>query len=212
MPPRLDRGAGGPKRPWYLVVALLFAWVFGAAGFIDGCNDAHELREGYVDAQDHYIVNAPNEASREPQVDALQHYFDAKLAMSPRLYPISIAAFLLGATLTLFAARAMAGRSGARSPVIQLTVAQAALVVAAFFLTKPVRDAWIGVLLAQPIDTGGDADAAAFITQYIPRIYRGGYLVMLVARTAIACFIVVALTRLRTKAFFEAAERRFSQL
>ncbi len=205
-------GPGGPKRPWYLIAALLFAWVFGAAGFIDGCNDAHELRQGYADAADHYIVNAPSEASRVAQADALQHYFDAKIGMSARLYPMSIGAFLLGATLTLFAARAMAGRSGARSPVIQLTLVQAALVIAAFALTRPVREAWVGVLMAQPFDTGGDTDAARIITQYFPRIYRGGYVVFLVVRTAIAAFIVIALTRSRTKKFFEAAERRFTQL
>ncbi|MEO8797248.1 MAG: hypothetical protein ABI551_05125, partial [Polyangiaceae bacterium] len=209
-PPVGDRG--GPKRPWYLIAALLFAWVFGAAGFIDGCNDAHELRQGYADAADHYIVNAPSEASRVAQVDALQHYFDAKLGMSGRLYPLSIAAFLLGATLTLFAARAMAGRSGARNPVIQLTLVQAALVIAAFALTRPVREAWVGVLMAQPFDTGGDTDAARIITQYFPRIYRSGYVVFLVVRTAIAAFIVIAITRPRTRKFFEAAERRFSQL
>ena len=41
------------KRPWYLVLALIGAWVFGASGFVDGCSTVAFYRAETLDPADY---------------------------------------------------------------------------------------------------------------------------------------------------------------
>jgi hypothetical protein len=197
-----------------MVAALLFAWVFGAAGFIGGCNDAMELHRGHVDMAEEVPekgFGAPDESTRAAKIAMMQEINDAEIAMTSRLYPLSVATFLLGAALVLFAARALAGRSSARIPIIQIAIAQGILSIVAFVLTKHIRDIYLGQLLTVTRDSGGDAESIELMVRYWPRIFRAAAVILLVARNVIVFFIVVALTRTKTKEFFAAMERRFSE-
>ncbi len=206
----------GPKRPWFLVAALLFAWVFGAAGFINGCSDAMELHQGHIDVAEQVpetgFGSGGDPQTRAARIAMLQELNDARVDMSSRLYPLAVATFLLGGTLVLFAARAMAGRGSARWPVIQFTIAQAILSLIAFWMTKHLRDIQLGQMLTAVRESGNDQEAIDLTMRYWPRIFHVGAIGVLIARNVIALLIVVALTRVRTKEFFAAMDRRFSQL
>ena len=198
------------------MAALLFAWVFGAAGFINGCSDAMELHQGHIDVAEQVpetgFGSGGDPQTRAARIAMLQQLNDARVEMSARLYPLAVATFLLGGTLVLFAARAMAGRGTARWPVIQFTVAQALLSIVAFFLTKHLRDIQLGQMLNAVRDSGNDQEAIDLTMRYWPRIFQSLAVGVLVARNVIAVLIVVALTRVRTKEFFAAMDRRLSQL
>jgi hypothetical protein len=208
-PPRMP-GQGGPRRPWYLVGALLFSWIFGAAAFVDGCNNALLLHQGHLDLADKF-TNVADETMRAAEIAATEQYFDVWFAAHNRLFPLNVASFLLGAALVWAAARAMAGRASARGPVIQIALAQAALAIVTFILTPDVRAAQIALALSQLRDSGGDPDAVAWVARNYPRIARIAMTGFVVVRSLFAVAIVLCLTRPRAREFFEATERRFSE-
>jgi hypothetical protein len=211
-PPRMPdaSGQGGPRRPWYLVGALLFSWIFGAAAFVDGCNNIMLLRQGNLDLADKF-GSVADEGVRAAQIAATEQYFDVWFAAHNRLFPLNVASFLLGAALVWAAARAMAGRAAARGPVMQIALAQAALAIVTYILTPDVRAAQIALALSQVRDSGGDADAIAWVTRNYPKIARVLMTGFLVARSLFALAIVFCLTRVRSREFFEATERRLSE-
>jgi hypothetical protein len=127
-----------------------------------------------------------------------------------RVFPVSIAMLLLGVTTMLFALRAMGGRAGAREILIQLVVAQAGLNLAAYPLLTQTRNAHLDLEDAHAI---GDAhevmpdappEAERFMRLEIAAL-RLRAPVSLALHTLGAVFIVIALTRPRSRQFFEAA-------
>jgi hypothetical protein len=208
-PEPMKVGQSGPRRPWYLVGALLFSWVFGAAAFIDGCNNALLLHQGHLDLADKF-GNVADETMRAAEIAATEQYFDVWFAAHARLFPLNVAGFLLGAALVWAAARAMAGRASARSPVMQIALAQAALAILTFILTPDLRAAQIAFALSQARDSGGDPDATAWVVRHFPQIARVGMIAVLAIRSMFAMAVVVCLTRVRSREFFEATERRLT--
>lgn len=212
--PRSIPPPGGPRRPWYLVVALLFAWVFGAAGFVGGCNDTMKLQQQHIDASEEIPPNGigqPNETQRAAQLAAQEVYDEVVLSMTPRLFPLSVATFILGGALVLFTARAMAGRGSARSTVIQIALVQGILSIVSFAMTKHLREAQITLAIADTANSGAPQDAVDFWVPNLPVVFRVATVGVLVVRNVIAALIVVALTRTRTKEFFAAMDRRLSE-
>jgi len=67
-------------------------------------------------------------------------------------------------------------------------------------------------MLSAVRESGNDQEAIDLTMRYWPRIFHFGAIGVLVARNVIALLIVVALTRVRTKEFFAAMDRRLSQL
>ena len=187
--------------------ALLFSWMFGAAACIDGCNNAMLLHQGHIDLADKFTSTA-SDTMRAAEIAATEQYFDIWFAAHARLFPLNVAALLLGAALVWAAARAMAGRPSARSPVMQIAIAQAVLAIITFVLTPDVRAAQIALALSQLKDSGGDPDAIAWVARNYPRIARVAMTGFLVARSLFAVAIVVCLTRPRARAFFEDSETR----
>jgi hypothetical protein len=209
VPPEMKSGQALPRRPWYLVGALLFSWIFGAAAFIDGCNNAMLLHQGHLDLADKF-GNVADDTMRAAEIAATEQYFDVWFSAHARLFPLNVAGFLLGAALVWAAARAMAGRASARSPVIQIALAQAALAILTYILTPDVRAAQIAFAISQARDSGGDPDATAWVVRHFPQIARAGMIGVLAVRSLFAMAIALCLTRRRTREFFEANERRLS--
>jgi hypothetical protein len=207
-PPRMP-GQGLPKRPWYLVGALLLSWIFGAAAFVDGCSNASILHSGRYAAADK-LESGADETIRAAAILANDQYLDVWFGARNRLYPLSVATFLLGAALVWAAARAMAGRPSARGPVIQIALAQAVLAIVTFILTPDVRAAQITLALARAND-GSDPEATALFVAHLPQVARVVMVGYLVVRCLLAVAIVVSLTRPQAREFFEATERRLSE-
>jgi hypothetical protein len=118
--------------------------------------------------------------------------------------------------MVAFAARSMAGRQAARSGLMQVLVAQAALVVLAFFLTRDVEraetDLQSTVFTAQLRETAQDPQMVEQVLPFYTHVLAAKPAIWLVVRTTATALILIALTRLRARAFFEAAEARWSSL
>jgi hypothetical protein len=214
-PPSNGQGISPPprarlqrKRPWYLVVALFGAWVFGAAGMVEGCAQLSYYRgERAIDAA-RSGEGIPNEAERAKVIALFEAYYATLDAARPRVLPLEIAALLLGVALSVLAAGAVTGRRGSRSALLQLTVVQAGLAILSYALTPDVRRAQMDALQRQQLATRYDAEAGsgtieAEVTLTRP-IWQNAPTVGLSLHTFASVLIVLALTRKRAREWLEA--------
>jgi hypothetical protein len=206
-------------RPWYLVAAMVLVWLIGVQGLTDAFTTLLYLRKGHlpdVEELTRAIVNDEN-----PLAAVFSLHDNARLralgeAMSLAL-PLTAAQLVLSGLLVISSGMAMSGRPGARSLALQALFANVVLAVTSFVLLRGARYAWI--------------DAVTRVGEVLPRlpgatpeqqqgwemwIGRGMWLWW--ARLKLALIDVgalllaaIALTRSRTKTFFEAVRRATEQ-
>jgi hypothetical protein len=202
------KGAGGPvKRPRYLLVALIAALVFGAGCWMDGCGRLAFYR-GEQDQSLELNRSIKSEADRT-RADALyQHFTEVADAARGRAVPLAAATFVLGAALLALGSRAIAGKTKARGALVQIVIAQAALVGLAYFLTADVRNAELDGEMERTLIQQRETvppDQYQYSVVIVGAMRRYGVPGWLVARTLASALIVFALTRPRAREFFEAA-------
>jgi hypothetical protein len=195
----------GARRPWYLVVALAITMFFGAAGWISGCNTIAEYRDPN-DAFEHQVEALQTSQDRDTARAAHERYLTALDGAKKRQFPVGVAEFLLGAAMLALTIRAIAGRPGARALLVQLTAGQATLVLVAYFLTSDARAAWLtqygitGHLLVPP----DPIERALWHPGMIEALAGAVWSAWIGVRSLLSVIAVVALTRQRTRDFFEA--------
>lgn len=201
-----------PKKSRYLTVALVVALMFGIGCWSEGC-ERIALYDG--EHQQAMALNASInvQADRERVQELYTHYVDVAYNARGRAVPASAAIFVLGAALLALASRGLAGRAHARRPLVQVVAVQAVVVVIAYFLTQDVRSAeltWANELVlahqreALPPE---DYERVAPVLRATLAIRDPAWLVL---RTIASALIIVALTRQRSREFFEAASNAVS--
>jgi len=192
------------RRPWYLVLALLICSGIGACESTAGWTTI-ELYRGHIDDRSH-------EMTREDDSKAVASSFQKMLAgldeERPRAFPLAVGELVLGIAVFVFAAAAMTGRGGARRALVQLMVAQTILVLAIFFVTPKFRAAETEWLVAQQsgqlIDKG-HSEADVRLQMNLARAGRRALTItLIIARTAVAALVLLALTRQRARAYYDA--------
>lgn len=169
------------KRPWFLVLALIGGWLFGAQGLVNGCTliNFYNSDAAYESTEDD--AQAQENRRNEPLRKALD-------TARTRVFPLAVAMLVLGGAMVVFAARAMGGRSQARSGLIQIACVHAVLGVVWYVLTPEVRAAQ-GEMARQ-------SGYGNVVQRYVPPIE-------LALETLASALIVLSLTRPRSRAFFE---------
>jgi hypothetical protein len=201
------------KRPFYLVLALLGAVAFGAYGALQGWGAFLQYR-GAIDpslaGQD--VANADDRAAIVARAAACQAVLDA---VKPWGWPLSVAAIVLGSAMFIFAMRSLAGSSSARAMLVQLVVVQAGLNGAQHWLLRTVFDADVDLTVAAetayfrenvPEWTHPEARAQAW-----GAMARAAYPFSLAAQTLGSALIVLALTRRRSREFFDASSEALGE-
>jgi hypothetical protein len=199
--------AAARKRPFYLVLALLGALALGANGACTGWATVTLYREpidptlageGIADEGDRLAVVARFEA-----------YLRALDAARPRGWPLGIATLILGSAILVFATRALGGSSRARAVLVQLVVAQAGVHAAAYWLMRDVLDAELHVheanQAAENHERFPERARADDITRATAGILRAMNPLGLALRTIGSALVVIALTRRRSREFFDEA-------
>ncbi|MBX3225699.1 MAG: hypothetical protein KIT84_31020 [Labilithrix sp.] len=203
-PPKADPG---PRRPKYLVVALVMALAFGAGCWTEGCGRLAFYR-GEVDYGAQLNQQIKDEQDRERVESLYQRYLDAADSGRGRAIPIAAAIFVLGAALLALTARGLAGKSNTRSALVQVVAAQAIVVAGSYFALKPMREAeleWQSEhTLAMKRETM-TTDQFEQVAPMMHKLRRWTPPAWLVFRTFASALILVALTRQRSREFFEAA-------
>jgi hypothetical protein len=195
------------KRPWYLVLALLGALALGSTGACNGWAAVNAYREPVdLTLYGEGISDAADRAAVEARVDAFVHTLDAAKS---RGWPMAVASLLLGGAMVMFAMRALGGSRGARSVLVQLVVAQGGLNLASYWVLRDVMEADTRYQEARQVAYAHDriadraeADDALRATLAIVRIKNPVGLVLSALGSAL---VVVALTRQRSRDFFDAA-------
>jgi len=195
------------------VVALVVALLFGAGCWMEGCKNLAFLRG---ERAGHAALNGlVLDAADRTHVEALyERYVDATDASRGRGVPLAAAIFVLGAALLALATRGLAGRSNPRSALVQVVAAQAVLVVVTYFALPNVRNAELDWdlerrLVLEKASVPAEQYEQMVVTARAAR--RWVPPVWLVVRTAASLLILLALTRPRARAFFEAAASPVSE-
>jgi hypothetical protein len=195
------------SRPRYLVVALVTALIFGAGCWTSGCQQL----QVYRGAKDQgATMNAMIRDDQErAQVEALyKKHLDASDDARTKGIPLAAATFVLGAALLALASRALAGKTNARAALMQVIAVQAIVGTTHFFAMREATNAeldWLlGGTLAYKRQTLRPVDYAVWAP-----IYRGvrhyGEPTLLVVRAVASVLVLFALTRQRSREFFDAA-------
>jgi hypothetical protein len=184
------------KRPWYLVLALLGSLALGTGGTCSSWRTISLYREPVDPSRDGQGI--ANEASRQAVVARAQAYLNALDAAKSRAWPLAVATLLLGGAMVVFAMRAMAGSAGARAALVQLVIVQAGANAAAYWLIHDVLETDLRL---------AEARQATQLHENIPERSRADELarVVLTLGTLGSALVVVALTRRRSREFFEPA-------
>lgn len=225
IPPPHDRDSSAPEsargaaprpvgaRPRYLLVALVAALVFGAGCWTEGCGRLAFYR-GESDPHANMNATIRDDADRARAEALYQRFVDVADMQRGRAIPMAAATFVLGAALLALAARGLAGRSNTRSALMQVVAAQAIVVVASYFVTRDMWRAeadwqWEMALIHQRERL--PPDQYAEVMPAVSAIRRWAPPGWLVIRTVASALIVVALSRPRSREFFEAAGRPISE-
>ena len=193
-----------------MVAALLAALAFGVGGGREGYSDLEFFRGDQPDIT-RLLASINDDADRANISQAFDHWAVVMDAARARALPLGIATLVIGIALMLFAMRAMAGRGPARSVLLQLIVVNMGLGLVSFALLSDTRAAWQGYYaavtrasahaVAMP-DNAPDAESIARFYVAVGKWVPG---LMLVLQTLSSAAIVLALTRPRSRQFFEAA-------
>ncbi len=195
------------KRPWYLVVALVIASVFGATSFVDGWAIITYYRTTRIDMSS-LVRDIDDDHDRVEAQAALDQYVDALDQDRPRMFPLAAAELLLGMALFALSAGAMSGRPGARSALVQVVTVQAVVVALVYLLTTHVRlanrDLTAATTSAELRKHNDPAlvEQSMAINRKLAPAFEIGWLTM---RTLLASLVLVALTRKRSLEYYEPA-------
>jgi hypothetical protein len=174
---------------------------------MSGCQTIEEYRTP-ADAFEHQIEVLPTAEDRAAARASHDRYQAVMDTAKARQYPFGVAEFLLGAAMLGLSARTFGGRPGARSMLLQVTAAQALLLVVAYFVTKDAREAWlthIGVTgsLMSPPDS---VERLLWRPGMVTAVASSAWSTWLFVRTLLSAMAIVLLTRKQTTAFTDAGE------
>src|SRR4051812_21954828 len=188
------------KRPVYLVIALLLVWIVGLVGATQGCQTVEILHRPEV-ARSENSRGADAELTRRGGAP-----IDAVLAFRATVTPLAIGQLLLASLLTLSAGLTLLGRGHARRLAIQAMVVYALFLPLDYLVRRPMRAVTIDAFAEGSTFPPGGAIASPEIADqrmllwWIFRVALGLQLVILTLG-------LVAITRPRVRAFFEAISR-----
>lgn len=212
--PPASADARARKRPWYLVVALVLVSLAGVTAAADGCAIVGYYRGALP--MEAPLADGISTADAQLIQEATEHLKSTLDQDRHVVFPMAIGGLVLGMAMFAFAAAAMAGRDGARRAVTQLVAVRAVVLTVEFMTTRHVREADEELRRARTVADVRSAhsqQADYVIAQQDAWQKRWGRTLAVGAVTIkILAFglVVLALTRQRTRAFYEAAGEAFA--
>jgi len=199
--------AAARRRPFYLVLALLAAMGSGACGAHQGWLEFVEYH-GDVDPSSPDLAFASTD-DRAIIVERARACLAALDGVKTWGWPLAAAAIVLGSAMFVFAVRSLAGNRGARRMLVQIVIAQAALNMAQHWVLRglfepelALEEAKTAALARANMPELSDPEAR---TASAGAMVRAIYPFSLAAEALGSALIVLALTRRRTREFFDAS-------
>lgn len=179
--------------------------MFGVLGTTSGVGVYYELSESAVD-ETAQVERLSDEGDRSAVMARHERLFQIRDAHKRRVWPLAAGEIVLGMAMFILASRAMTGRLMARNLLVQITVAQAALLAAIYWERTEERRAFVEakVALQHALAREQHADATTLrITSRLPGVVHGIYAVGTALRVLCNLGIVFAVTRPRCREFFD---------
>jgi hypothetical protein len=185
---------------------MLLAWIIGVNGLVGGCGAAMYLRDGTVRDVQEVAAQARDQGDAIGFMVLVLEAAQARALSDFRsvTFPLSIARMLLGGLLLAAAGLALGGRS--RGFALQAVAVNMAFSVLDYILTRGVRGAWIDEVVRMGAMLRPELPERQSMTS--PGLW------WMIVRLRFAVFELgalgagaLALTRARSKAYFEAVER-----
>jgi hypothetical protein len=209
LPPAVSTRRAPPKRPLYLVIALLLVWVLGLFGAVQGCNTIEVLHE--PDA----MRAAAGRLSNPQAIKQTEEQIETVLQFRNIVTPLAVGQLLLASVLTLTAGLSLIGRSTARRIALQAMAAYAIFLPLDYVTRSPMRAAVIETL-ARTVSltplSGIDPPAELSDPRVAHLWFQWLFRVVLGAQLSIVAIGMLALTRPRARAFFGAVADRTREL
>lgn len=136
---------GAPRRPIYLVIALIAMWLVGMNTAAEGLVAIQIVRDPFSSA-------APTLGAADPDALLRAAWMEAIAANARVTLPLGVAQLILGALLVLISARALIVRRASTSFVLQVLLANAALLAVGYALRQPVRGTVVDAVVASGIE------------------------------------------------------------
>jgi hypothetical protein len=150
---------------------------------------------------------APTEVERKVLEAAATRCFTATDRAKNRNFPFGVASFVLGTAMVILAARALGGRSSARSLLVQVVLAQAVFVLLRdWFLRDLPADCLDYFREVTRIDLQAHHADPTTLDRLMPDI-RATTVVVSAIRALAAVLIVIGLSLPRSLAYYTAVER-----
>jgi hypothetical protein len=184
-------------------LALFGALALGTLGSCDGSARIAQYRLTFDSS--FLTQGITDEADRAAVAARFQAYLDALDAAKSRGWPLAVGALILGSAIVLFAMRAFGGNGNARAALVQLLVAQAGLNIANYWLLRDVLDAWLRFAEAQQIAEHRESP------QTTARVVRAAKPLGLAVETIGSALVVIALTRRRSREFFDSTREAIEE-
>jgi hypothetical protein len=185
------------KRPWYLVLALLGALLLGTSGASAGWSRMVLYREPVDPSFEGEGI--ADEAEREAIVTRAKAWLHALDDAKPRGWPLGVATLILGGAVFVFAMRTLGGSSTARSALVQLVIAQAAVNLTDHWLLRDFWEANARLLLAKQAALAHEHVDPALLRETTPIVP-----IVIALETLGSTLVVFGLTRRRSRQFLEA--------
>jgi hypothetical protein len=195
------------KRPWYLVLALIGAVTLGSIGACDGWGTVTLYREPI----DPSVVGQriADDADRAAVVARFQAYLQTLDAAKTRGWPLAVASLLLGGAILIAAVRTLGGSGSARRVLVQLVIAQAGTTALSYWLMRDAFEVYLRFVdasqsaeLHERISDRPRADEKARTGSHALRVATP---IVFALRTLGSVFIVIALTRRRSRELLDSA-------
>jgi hypothetical protein len=204
-------------RPWYLVATMGLVWVIGLYGLTSACNTVGYLREGSMPDVAQVVREVEHDRSEIYKVHEAA-YLRAISEHHHITFPLQVAKLLLSGLLVIASGLAMRGRKGARALALQVLAANAILALIDYVLTRSIRSAWIeavaqtGEMLPMlPVAPGAPSDEALWTWTTRRTLLWWSARIWFVLDQGALVLAALALTRAKTKVFFDAVARATEQ-
>jgi hypothetical protein len=194
---------------------MVLTWLVGVSGLMSGCSTVMVLQQDSVADITNELgkQGAGNDPVQAMWVAIYSAQFKATVEAHAVTFPLSVAKLLLSALLVVTSVLAMGGRPGVRTLALQALAANAALAALDFALTRSVRASWIeavgrvGDMLPRTIEQRDELQAQGAALRLITSRQFWWWFERIrfaIIDLGIFGFAAIALTRQRTKVFFEA--------
>jgi hypothetical protein len=194
-----------PKRPLYLVIALLLVWVVGLFGSQQGCQTIEWLH------QPDEVRAALDRAGDRERAKQGETLMNASLQFRKIVTPLAVGQLLLASLLTLTAGLTLLGRVQARKLALQAMIAYALFLPLDFVARSPMRAVIVDAFAQSvtfPNFKGAEAPPELSDPAMRHDIAQWAFRMVFAGQLAIVGIGMLALTRPRARAFFGAVAER----